>query len=126
MELTYFIIGPSIIGVLSLILVLVVLTEKNIPSISGDRGAFVALSIMNYAMCAVGPLPWTKSNEWLSSFNLALYVIGIFALVFIIVITTAKTVPLPLVSTYRTAFITLAIIILSKWALFTIQYTILT
>ena len=125
MEVAYFIIGPSIIFVLSLILAFVVLTNKDTPCISGDRSAFIALAIMNYVMCAVGPLPWTKPSEWLSTFNLALYVIGIFALIFIVVVITAKTVPLPFVSTYRTAFTILALIIFLKWAVFTIQYAIL-
>ncbi len=66
MKLVSFIIGPSVIGVLALILVFAVLNDKEIPLISDYRAAFFALAIMNYVMCAVGPLPRTKSGEWLS------------------------------------------------------------
>jgi hypothetical protein len=98
-ELASYIIGPSVIGVLTLILVLAMLAYKKIPLISGDRSAFIVLAVMNYVMCAVGPLPRTRPGKWLNPFNLVLYVIGVFAMLFIILVGTAETVPLPLVST---------------------------
>jgi hypothetical protein len=50
--------------------------------------------------------------------------LGVSALLLIIVVITAKTVPIPFVSTYRTAYITLGIIIFTKWALVSVQYII--
>ncbi len=124
MAIASLIIGPNAIGVFTLILIFAVLRNKQIPLIAGDRTAFITLAVLNYVMCAVGPLPLTKPGEWLSLFNIVLYVIGVFALLFIIAVITAKTVPLPVVSTYRTAFIILAIIIFSKWILFSMHYFI--
>ena len=122
MKIIFGIIGPSVACVAALVVFFAVLTDKKIPMISGDRPAFIALAIINFFMCLVGPLPWTKPGGWLSPFNIALYMLGFCALLLIVVVISAKTVPIPFVSTYRTAYFILFIIIFVKWALSSVQY----
>ncbi len=126
MEIVFGIISPSVIGVFALIIFFTAITDNKIPLISGDRSVFITLMIANFVMCSLGPIPWTKPGGWLSPFNIALYMLGVSALLLIIVVITAKTVPIPLVSTYRTAYIILGIIIFTKWALVSVQYFIST
>lgn len=109
---------------MALIVFFTALTDKKIPMISGDRPVFIALAIINFVMCLVGPVPWTKPGGWLAPFNIALYTLGFFALLLVIVVIPVKTAPLPLVSTYRTAYIILLIIIFAKWALVSVKYII--
>ncbi len=116
------IIGPSLLCVLALIIVISVITSRKIPLISGERKAFIALAMINYAMCAVGPLPRTKPGEWLGPINLALYMIGIFAIFLIIVVLITNNAPKPFFMTYRRGFFLLSIIIFAKWALFYVQF----
>ena len=125
MKFAYFIIGPSVIGFLALILVFALFTGTNIPLISGDRAAFIALVILNYVMCAVGPLPRTKHSEWRSSFNILLYIIGIFVLFFIGVVIAINMGSLPFLLSYRTTVIILTIVLIFKWALFSVRYVAL-
>jgi hypothetical protein len=117
------IIGPSLLCVLALIIVISVLTRREVPLISGERKAFIALTIINYAMCAVGPLPRTKPGEWLNPINIALYIIGIFAILLIVVVIMANRTPTSFFMTYRKGLILLSIIIFIKWSLFYVQFT---
>ncbi len=115
------IIGPSLLCALALIIVISVLTSRGIPLISGERKAFVALTIINYAMCAVGPLPRTRPGEWLNPINLVLYIIGIFAILLIVVVIITNRTPKSFFMTYRRGLTLLAIIIFAKWSLFYVQ-----
>ena len=94
-----------------------------IPLISGERKAFIALMIINYAMCAVGPLPRTRPGEWLNPINLVLYIIGIFAILLIVVVVITNRTPKSFLMTYRRGLTLLAIIIFAKWSLFYLQLT---
>ena len=124
MKIVFGIIAPSVIGVFALIIFFAALSDKKLPLISGDRPAFIALMILNFVICFLGPIPWTKPGGWLSPFHIALYILAGFALLLVIIVITIKTLSLPIVSTYRKAYIIIAIIFFFKWAVISAKFIV--
>jgi len=89
------------------------LTGKQVPFISGDRAAFIALAVMGFLvrLCTSVRLPNTKSY-WPHPIAILVGVLGALALLLIIAVLAG--IKLPLIAGDREAFIALAVIIFSK------------
>lgn len=108
------------LGVLAVLLVFAHLTGKQVPFISGDRAAFIALAVMGFLirLSTSVRLPNTKSY-WTHPIAILVGVLGALALLLIIAVLAG--IKLPLIAGDREAFTALAVIIFSKWGFATVH-----
>jgi hypothetical protein len=109
------------LAVLAAGLAFAVLTGRQLPLISGDRAASVALLIIGFAMCTFGSLQGIQPHEWLHPMNILASLLGVLALLLGVVVLTGAQVPL--ISGERAAFVALAVIIIAKVALAAVHHT---
>jgi hypothetical protein len=109
------------LGLVGAVLVLAVLTNRQIPLVSGDRRAFFVLFAVGFVMCALGPLRNVQPKAWMQPMNVIAALLGGLALFLGIVVLTDWR--LSLIPDNRAAFIALAVIVLSKVVLATLHHT---
>ena len=107
------------LGVLAALLVFAVLTDKQVPLISGDRASFFVLLIIGFAMCTFGSLKGIQPDEWLHPLNLLASLLGSLALLLGLAVLTGFNVPL--ISDNRMALVILTVVIFSKVVLATLH-----
>lgn len=109
------------LAVLAAGLVFAVFTGRQLPLIAGDRAAFFALLIIGFAMCTFGSLQGIQPHEWLHPMNVLASLLGVLALLLGAAVLAGTD--LPLIPGDRTAFVTLAVIILAKMTLAAVHHT---
>ncbi len=108
------------LGVLAVLLVFAHLTGKQVPLISRDRAAFIALVLIAFLirLTTIARLPRTRSY-WTHPIPIVVSVLGALAL--LVIITVLADIKLPLIASHREAIIVLAVIVFSKWGLATVH-----
>jgi hypothetical protein len=102
-----------VLGLAAAALVFFMLTGRALPLISDDRGALLALGLIGFVMCSLGGIGKVQSAlGWTHPITIAGMVLGIAAM--LIVILPLINVKLPVLTTDRSAFIALAVVMLIK------------
>jgi hypothetical protein len=103
------------LGVVAALLVGSVLLGLNtqLPLVNTDRGAFIALAILGFAMCSVGGIGTAIARRgWKGGVTILGSVLGVLALAFIVLVLLG--VSLPFIATDRDAIIALVGICMVK------------
>ena len=104
------------LGVIVALFVFAVLTDFQIPLVSGIESAFFILAIVGFSMCALGISRSIEARGFLKPLNIVGIVLGVLALPLFFFAVFGIKIPLFNFG-YRTAFIILATLIFSKWVL---------
>jgi len=111
---------PIILGILAAIVIFFVLTERQLPLITGDKGALLVLAVIGVAMCTVGGIgPTLEKYDWSHPFMIAGAILGILA--FLVTAAGLLDVHLPVIDSTRAAFIALVVIGVVKVGVTTLQ-----
>ena len=105
------------LGVIVALFVFAVLTDFQIPLVSGIESAFFILAIVGFSICALGISHSIKARGFLHPLNIVGVVLGVLALPLFFFTDVFGVKILLFDIGYRTAFIILAAIIFSKWVL---------
>jgi hypothetical protein len=108
---------PATLGVLAALLIASVLTQFNtrLPFVNTDQGAFIALSVLGFAMCATGGIGVTlQKRGWKDAITIIGEALGILALALIIAVIFG--VQLPFTANIHAAFLALSAICAAKVA----------
>ena len=109
------------LGLLSALLVVAMLTGKQIPLISNHRIAFFVLLAIGFVMCALGPLRYIQPNQWTHPMNVVAALLGGLALLLGVAVLARWRIPL--IPGKHAALLLLAGIIVSKVILATVHHT---
>ena len=112
--------APAMLGLLAAALILVVLANANaqLPLISNDRGALVALVVVGMAMCSVGGIGKAIGlYGWKHPITLAGNALGV--LILVVFAAVLLGIPLPLIASDRAAFVAITLIGAIKVAIIT-------
>jgi len=112
------VIGTAI-GMVALYVVISHLSGKQVPLVKDDRTAFVALVVVGLVMCAFGIQTTGSSTGYLSIGMFIGGTLGIVILTSFVFALAGK--PLPVVDSYRTGFIAVAVLMLVKWGVSTVS-----
>lgn len=106
----------SILGVVALVLIYLELAGRSVPFLpAGFRAGFIALALIGFAMCMIGgivPKGSETTINWASPYIILGAILGTVALLALFSMIFLKRVPFV---TDKTAFILLAVIIVSKY-----------
>lgn len=104
------------VSILVALFILAFLTGKKVPLISGDKAAFIILFILGFSMSALAGIRDAGNfQQMIPLVMISLMVLGALAVLLFIV--TLIGIKIPLISGYRRAFVAMATIIASKWAI---------
>ena len=103
-----------VISVLAGLLIFAWLGGVALPVITDDRGAFFALAILGFGLCAFGAGSDVRMSKWgRSPSSIIGIILGILSLG--LIGAQLFNIELPLAATAREAFVALALIIAIKW-----------
>ena len=112
----------AVLGIVALVMVVAVLTGRQLPLISTERGAVLALTVIGIVMCMLGGIGPTQSQYgWTHPFMLVGIVLGALALIVSGLTLIGANVSVPLISTDRSALIALSVIIVLKVLMVALQ-----
>jgi predicted membrane protein len=104
------------VSILVALFIFAVLTGKKVPLISGDKAAFIILFILGFSMSVLAGIRDAENfQQMIPLVMISLMVLGALAVLLFIV--TLIGIKVPLISGYRRAFVAMATIIASKWAI---------
>ena len=104
------------VSILVALFIFAFLTGKKVPLISGDKAAFIILFILGFSMSALAGIRDAGNfQQMIPLVMISLMVLGALAVLLFIV--TLIGIKIPLISGYRRAFVAMATIIASKWAI---------
>lgn len=107
----------TLIGFVALYVVISHLGGGNVPFVSDDRTAFIALAVVGVVMCGFGIQTILNSTGLLSSGTFIGAILGILVLIAFVLALMNR--PMFLLSDYHSGFIALAVVILVKWCVAT-------
>ena len=107
----------TIIGLLALYVLVAHLGGRSVPFVTDDRTAFIVLAVIGMVMCSFGIQTILRSTGLLSPGTFIGAVLGILVLIAFVLALMNR--PMFLLSSYRTGFIALAIVMLAKWSVAT-------
>lgn len=106
----------GVVSILVALFIFAFLTGKKVPLISGDKAAFIILFILGFSMSVLaGIRDGENFQQMIPLVMISLMVLGALAVLLFIV--TLIGIKIPLISGYRRAFVAMAAIIASKWAI---------
>ena len=106
----------GVVSILVALFIFAFLTGKKVPLISGDKAAFIILFILGFSMSVLaGIRDGENFQQMIPLVMISLMVLGALAVLLFIV--TLIGIKIPLISGYRRAFVAMATIIASKWAI---------
>ncbi|UCE21098.1 MAG: hypothetical protein JSV46_02355 [Candidatus Aminicenantes bacterium] len=115
----------TVLGILTAIFVIAVLTGWKVPVVSGEKEHFIILAVFGAVLCVAGNshsatmFGWTNSLYWTNAFSIIGMVLGFGAASLIVL--TLLGINIPLIAGYKTAFIVLTGIIFLKVGLKILQ-----
>ncbi len=115
-------IGSAFTAALAGVFAVLVLAGQDVPFISGDRQAFIALAVIGFLQCSIGMTASAVGGkmDWLNWANIAGTVLGIAAIALVAAVLTGRSAPL--IPGYREAFVILTLLMLAKWSLHRIYF----
>ncbi len=103
----------GVLAVLATLLVLAVLTNTELPVLTEMRAIFIAVAVLGFAMCAVGPLTHMRGvQEWLLPENIVGALLGVLAA--LLIVFELFEVRFDLIPDARAATIALAVVLVAK------------
>jgi len=114
-----------VLGLLTAIFVIAVLTGKGALFVSGEKERFIVLAVFGAVLCVIGNahsatiFGWTNPLYWGSAFSII--GMGLGAAAALLIVLTLLGTKIPLVTGYERAFIGLAVIIFLKVGLKILQ-----
>ncbi len=115
----------TVLGILTAIFVIAVLTGWKIPFVSGEKEYFIILAVFGAVLCVAGNshsatlFGWTNSLYWTNAFSIIGMGLGFVATSLIVL--TLIGINFPLIVGYKTSFIVLTGIIFLKVGLKILQ-----
>ena len=103
------------LGVAATFFALAYLVGMQVPLVSTDRAAFLALAATGFAMCTLSMGRTTTRLGWTHPLTLVGTTLGVFILLLVVAVLAGWR--LPLVPTDRAAFVLIAVLGLAKWGL---------
>ena len=108
------------LGLLAAALVFMALTGRDVPIVGNEAGALLALGLIGIAMCTLGGIGTTQSTlGWTHPLTIIGSILGVMAL--LIVALPLLGVQLPLIADTRSAVLALAVIMLVKVGLMSVE-----
>lgn len=112
----------GVLGIVAVLIVSAILTGKQIPVISNERSALIALVVIGIVMCTLGGIgPTQNTYGWTHPVMLIGIVLGVLALLVTGLTLIGANISVPLIATDRSAFIALAVIMALKVAMVFLQ-----
>jgi hypothetical protein len=113
------------LGVAAILVITAVLTGRNedLPLISSNKSAFLALAVIGFAMCIFGSLSNIQPDEWLEPMNIIASMLGVLAILLVLAVMSGTKIPL--MESNNSAFTVLTVIIIAKVILATFHHVVL-
>ncbi len=112
----------GILGLVAVVMLFNVLTGRQFPLVTDERGALVALVVIGVVMCTLGGIGPTQSTYgWTHPIMFAGIILGVLALLVTGLTLIGANTAIPLIGTDRSALIALATIMVIKVALVALQ-----
>ncbi|MHA1977501.1 MAG: hypothetical protein ACW98F_04270 [Candidatus Hodarchaeales archaeon] len=102
-NLTY--LGAILIGIVGVIIIIARLNDVNLPFVSNDKGAILALSTLGFLMCTMVMKFAIEKYGWMDISVLVSSILG--GLIVLLVVAVFLNIEIPLISDDRIAFLTL-------------------
>jgi len=115
----------AVLGIMTAIFVIAVLTGRKVPVVSGEKEYFIILAVFGAVLCVAGNshsatlFGWTNSLYWTNAFSIIGIVLGLAAANLIVL--TLLGINIPFLAGYKTAFMGLPGIIFLKVGLKIVQ-----
>ncbi|MHA1994694.1 MAG: hypothetical protein ACW97Z_09150 [Candidatus Hodarchaeales archaeon] len=116
-NITY--LGAAILGLMGIIIIIAHFNDVELPFISNDRGAFVAISIIGFIMCTLVMGHAIESYGWIDPAVLISSIIG--GIIVILIGLILFNIDLPILSNGRNSFLLLITLVGTKVLLTNVQ-----
>lgn len=105
------------VGIITLLLIFALLSGKKIPLMSSDKGIFILLFVLGFAMSILGGFRDYPDGKFVMPGILmfSLMTLGISAMLLLVLMLVG--VKMPFITTYKEAYVAMSIIIFMKWSL---------
>ena len=104
-----------VLGLVAVLFVFAIYTDRPVPLITDMRAAFIALVVLGFVMCAVSMGKIAAGLGWSHPATIGGMILG--AAIVLLVIAMLAGWQVPLIPDYWTAFKAVAVLGLGKWAL---------